>query len=132
MKYFILFLISSFLSLLFVSPAYAKVLPQALAKSGKATSLASSGITIGVSPRLRSDRKALLVNFTSLQNALAVSYMLTYTGNETAQGAGGSLTLDGSSTASRELLFGTCSTHICTYHDKITNAKFEVTTQLKD
>lgn len=79
-----------------------------------------------VSPRLRSDRRALIVNFSNLQNALAVSYSLTYKTSTQEEGAIGSLSLGGSASATSELLFGTCSKNVCKYHTGIKDAKLEV------
>lgn len=109
--------------LLTSSPAEAKLLPQA--KGARSTSIKSGGSGITVSPRLRGDRKALLINFGNLQNAKSVSYTLIYQTNGQEEGAGGTLsTLSGNQ--SRELLFGTCSKNVCRYHSAITNARLEV------
>ena len=103
----------------------AKVLPQA--KTGKQTSTVkgSTGSGIGVSPKLRRDKKALVVYFSNLQNASFVSYLLTYNTNTQNEGARGSLNLKASS-ATQELLFGTCSKNVCRYHSGISNMKLEV------
>lgn len=106
------------------SLAEAKLLPQAK-KGGKTTPVKSTVSGITVSPRLRGDRKALLITFSNLQNAKSVSYTLMYQASGQEEGAGGTLSsLDGNQ--SRELLFGTCSKNVCRYHTGITNAKFEV------
>lgn len=105
------------------SLAEAKLLPQA--KGAKPASVKSSGSGISVWPRLRGDRKALLVSFGNLQNAKSVSYILMYNANGQDEGVGGSISsLEG--TQSRELLFGTCSKNVCRYHTNIKNARFEV------
>ena len=104
----------------------AKVLPQAK-KSGKTTTVKTAGKTIGVSPKLRADRKALNVYFSNLQNAQSVSYFLTYSQGGQQEGAGGSLNLAGGSSQSAELLFGTCSKNVCRYHTNIKDGKLEVT-----
>lgn len=106
----------------------AKVLPQA-GKSGikPAAAVKSIGTTIGVYPKLRADRRALIINFTNLQNATSVSYSLVYTqGNGQQEGAGGALNLTGQTSDKVELLFGTCSSGVCRYHTGIKNAKLEV------
>ena len=108
--------------------AEAKVLPQA-GKSGLKAQAAvrSFGTTIGVFPKLRADRRALIINFTNLQNATAVSCSLVYTqGNGQQEGAGGALNLTGQTSDKVELLFGTCSTGVCRYHTGIKDAKLEV------
>ncbi len=108
----------------------AKVLPQAKKSVQKSTSAAKvSGI--GVYPRLRADRRALIVNFTNLQNASAVSYFLTYKTNIQDEGAMGGLTLGSSSNSTNELLFGTCSKNVCRYHTNIKDARLEVSYTLK-
>ncbi|MBI2036551.1 hypothetical protein HYT17_02900 [Candidatus Microgenomates bacterium] len=104
--------------------AQAKLLPQAKGKT-VGTSVKSSSLSFSTSPRLRADRKALIVYFSNLQNTTSVSYTLTYQTNGQQEGAGGTISSSGSS-ASRELLFGTCSKNVCRYHTNITNAKLEV------
>lgn len=127
MKKLSVLLVTLFVFSLLAAPANAKVLPQA-GKSGiKPVAVKSIGTTIGVFPKLRSDRRALIINFTNLQNATSVSYSLVYTqGNGQQEGAGGALNLTGQSTDKIELLFGTCSAGVCRYHTGIKNAKLEV------
>lgn len=108
-------------------PAAAKVLPQARGIS-PATAVKSGPVTgISVSPRLRGDRLALIVNYGNLQNAINVSYILTYKTSTQDEGAMGTLPLGSSSTATSELLFGTCSKNVCRYHTGIRDAKLEIT-----
>lgn len=122
-KFFILFLV--FFSLfLFTKTAEAKLLPQA--KSAKTAVKASGGTGIGVYPKLRADRRALVINFSNLQNARNVSYMLVYQTSTQEEGAMGAINLTGSSSASQELLFGTCSKNICRYHTGINNTRLEI------
>lgn len=116
---------------LFIQTAEAKVLPQAKKGSQKATVAKTKFTGIGVSPRLRGDRRALTVNFSNLQNASAVSYMLTYRTNTQDEGALGAINLTGS-TASQELLFGTCSKNVCRYHTGIKDAKLDISYTLKN
>lgn len=111
-----------------VSSSEAKVLPQATKSAKQSVSKSSSGIT--VSPRFRADRRAVVVNFSNLQNAQSVSYTLTYTQKGQEEGAIGTLNPT-SSTASQELLFGTCSKNVCRYHSNISNVKLEVLYTLK-
>lgn len=118
----------AFLALFLISTgtAQAKVLPQAGKSAGKPI-VRSTGTTIGVYPRLRADRKAIIVNFTNLQNAKSVSYSLIYThGSGQQEGAGGGLNLTGQTTDKAELLFGTCSAGVCRYHTNIKDARLEV------
>lgn len=121
-----IFSLFTFAFLLFTSPAYAKILPQAskAVKSNIAVKPAGSGIN--VSPRLRSDRRALIVYFSNLQNAKSVSYALTYSTSEQEEGAMGAINYGKSSSTSQELLFGTCSKGVCRYHTGIKNMKLEV------
>lgn len=108
-----------------VENTQAKVLPQ-VAKSGSKTTVKSSvGSGINVTPRLRSDKRAVIVYFSNLQNASSVSYTLTYNTSAQQEGAIGSLNLAASRT-SQELLFGTCSKNACRYHSGISNMKLEV------
>jgi len=80
-----------------------------------------------IRPSLRADRKALSVSFSNLQTASSISYELTYDSNGITQGVIGTITPSGQTIATRELLFGTCSKNVCTYHTNITGMKFVVT-----
>lgn len=108
-----------------------KILPQVKSSKKAITPQKTSTKRINVSPKLRSDRKALLIYFSNLQNASSVSYMLIYKTNGQEEGAGGSVSPAYGNTATRELLFGTCSKNVCRYHSNIANMKLEVTAELK-
>lgn len=127
----IVFIVFAFL-LTFTEVSFAaKVLPQSKKAPAQSSAKKSTGSSIGIYPRLRGDRKALLVTFSNLQNANSVSYMLLYRTNGNEEGAGGSVRPSDGNTANRELLFGTCSKNVCRYHTNITNMRFEVTAELK-
>lgn len=126
-------IISIFSLALFAGSVEAKILPQAQ-KSGISAPVksGSAGISIGVYPRLRSDRRALIISFSNLQNAKSVSYSLRYDTNTQQEGAIGSVNLStGLSSETEELLFGTCSKGVCTYHAGIKNAHLEISYTLK-
>ena len=130
MRVIIFLLLSFFSAFTFSQSIEAKVLPQAVKATSKTvTKITSSGINI--TPRLRADRRALIVYFSALQNATSVSYMLTYDTSTQQEGAGGSLNLKNGSSQNSELLFGTCSKGVCTYHRGIKNAKLEISYTLK-
>lgn len=122
-------LIISFILFIFPQTSQAKVLPQAAKTGAKTAVVKSAGIS--VSPKLRADRRAIIVNLSNLQNAKSVSYSLTYSTAIQQEGAIGSLNLSGINSTSEELLFGTCSKGVCKYHTGIKNAKLEVTYALK-
>lgn len=131
----ILLLILVFATLLLVLPdeVYAKrTLPRAKPASGTGVRVATTrGVTTSV--KFRSDRRAINVTFSNLGIASSISYNLSYNTRGTTQGAGG--TIDPSVTSdptSREIIFGTCSFGVCRYDTGITNAKFVVTTTLKN
>ena len=126
MKIFSLLLIASFSLLLFIKNADAKILPQAQKSTPKAVTKSSAGTGIVISPKLRRDRRALIVYFSNLQNASSLSYLLTYKTSTQNEGVQGGIKLTGSSTASQELLFGTCSRNVCRYHTGIKDAKLEI------
>ncbi len=112
--------------------SYAKTLPQAKTAGKVAVKQSvSTGGGISVTPRLRRDRKALFVYFGNLQNATSVSYALIYQTNGREEGAGGSVRSNEGNSVTRELLFGTCSKKVCTYHSGITNMRLEVASELK-
>lgn len=133
-----LIVLSILFSFFFINSAEAKVLPQAKGIGQKSNTVARNvaGTGINVFPKLRGDRRALIVNFANLQNAINVSYLLTYKqslpssdGKTSTQDEGvmGSLPLGGSSTAASELLFGTCSKNVCRYHTGVKDARLDVT-----
>lgn len=113
--------------LLFPVNTEAKTLPQA-SKTAKTTTPKSTatGTTIGVSVKLRADKRAVVVYFSNLQNAKSVSYMLTYKTSTQDEGAMGGININGKSNTSQEVLFGTCSKQVCRYHTGIHDARLEV------
>ncbi len=113
---------------IFATTAEAKVLPQAR----KAPAITKTKVPgISVSPKLRADRRTLLINFGGLQNASAVSYSLTYKTSTQEEGAMGALNLNGGNSQTQELLFGTCSKNICRYHTGVKDAKLDISYTLK-
>lgn len=124
MRFFLINLL--LFAFVFTPQIQAKVLPQATKSNANPKAAKSTGTTIGVYPKLRSDRKALVVNYSNLQNASSVSYLLRYKTNIQEEGAMGGLNLTGGSNSSSELLFGTCSKNVCRYHTGIKDAKLEV------
>lgn len=127
-RFFSLLLVIAFS--VFITPSVeAKTLPQAK-KAITTVTKKATGTTVGISARLRRDRKAITVSFSNTQNANSISYILIYQTNGKEEGAGGSVKPT-EGYATRELLFGTCSSGICRYHPSITNARLEITTELK-
>lgn len=122
MNRFIAFISVFSLLFLFVKNADAKVLPQAQRQVGTAKSYIAG---FSIFPRLRNDRKALIVSFSNLQSVTSASYSLIYTTNGQQEGAVGGISPQDANTT-RELLFGTCSKNDCRYHTNITNARLEV------
>ncbi len=106
-------------------PVYARLLPRFRGGSSRG---GSNGI--GTSARLRPDRQALIVSFSSLSKAKSVNYVLSYQTNGKEEGVAGEINSSAGESTSRELLFGTCSTGVCTYHTNITNMKLEITSSL--
>lgn len=125
LKSFFILLLSLFL---FASSVEAKLLPR-FSSPARSSGGGSGGGSVVVSPKLRGDRRALNVYFANLSKAKSVSYILTYRGNDSDQGAMGSVDVASGNTT-RELLFGTCSTSVCTYHQGISNMRLEVTIEL--
>jgi len=118
-----------FLSLFLLAlPVEAKLLPR-FSTPAQNSRGGSGGGSVVVSPKLRGDRRALNVYFGNPSKAKSISYILSYRGNDSDQGAMGSVDVSSGNT-SRELLFGTCSTSVCTYHQGISNMKFGVTIEL--
>lgn len=96
--------------------------------TGKKIIRSTTGVII--SPKLRGDRLALIVNFSGLLKTNSVSYTLSYNTNGIPQGVVGTITST-ADTAQREFLFGTCSAGVCRYHSNLTNMKLTVTSNLK-
>jgi hypothetical protein len=82
--------------------------------------------------KFRADRKAVIINFSNMNVANSITYTLSYTANGIDQGAQGTITPQGESSTTREVLFGTCSKNVCTYHYNIVNAKLEIRSKLKN
>jgi len=119
----IIFLLSTLLTL---KPAEAakKFVPKGAAtvKSGRS---GSGGFPVSVG--YRPDKRALNFSFTNFSGISSISYIFQYETNGITQGAAGSITAANSPGQSRELLFGTCSTSVCTYHSGLKNAKLSFT-----
>lgn len=83
-----------------------------------------------ISAKLRSDRLALIVNFSGLLRTSSLSYTLSYKTNGIPQGVMGTIkpTVNADQ---RVLLFGTCSSGVCRYHTNISEMRFVVTSNLK-
>lgn len=97
-------------------------------RGGATVTFASKPI---ITAKLRSDRKALIVNFTNLSTASSVSYELTYFAEGISQGVAGNITPSDQTSTQRELLFGTCSKNVCRYHTNITQMKLMIISSLK-
>lgn len=117
--------------LLFVSSAVlpTPIMAKRLIHQGKKPNQNLSRIII--KPKIRSDRLALIVNFNNLDQASSILYELTYEADGIPQGVRGTITPAGENSTQRELLFGTCSRNVCTYHQNIKNMKFTATSTLK-
>lgn len=128
MKKLIFLLLFFFLFFLIESPAEAA--KKRVAKTTVTRTTGTITTTQGVKAwvRLRTDRQALLIDFTGFNNIKSCSYELTYTANGISQGAGG--TIISGDTGTKTLLFGTCSSGVCTYHRNITNARLRLTSVL--
>ncbi|MDZ4229223.1 MAG: hypothetical protein U1C50_03120 [Patescibacteria group bacterium] len=121
----VIFLLIIFL--LFPAPAYAR--KQLPARSVKA--VASSAALPQTSLKLRGDRQALLLVLTNLSKAESLSYLLTYQAAGVGQGVEGSHD-PALGNIQKELVFGTCSGTVCTYHQDLTDMLFQATIGLKD
>ncbi|OIN89221.1 hypothetical protein COW80_05000 [Candidatus Beckwithbacteria bacterium CG22_combo_CG10-13_8_21_14_all_01_47_9] len=111
--------------LLFPSPVEArKKLPARKAVAANA-SLPGTGL------KLRGDRQALLLTLTNLGKAKSLSYLLTYQAGEVGQGVDGSHDPALGNTQ-KELVFGTCSGNVCTYHQNLSEMIFRATIGLND
>lgn len=127
MKKSILILLLPLFLFISVQPVSAKLLPR-FAGMAKKTAGVSSGVII--SPKLRSDRKALNLYFSNLTKAKNITYTLIYQTTGKDEGISGSLDSSAGDSTTRELLFGTCSSGVCRYHADIKNMKLEIISEL--
>ena len=120
-----IYLLASFFIL--ATKVDARILPR-FQNKGVARGAVYSGLI--VSPRLRSDRRALLVTFNNLQKVKNATYTLIYHTGGKDEGASGTLDSSAGNSVSRELIFGTCSSGVCRYHTNLTSMRFEVMSEL--
>lgn len=111
-----------------VGQVEAKLLPRFKQSSNKTGKPVASGLV--VSAKLRSDRRAIFVYFANLNKVTSLTYTLMYQTNGKDEGVSGSMDASSGGTAQRELLFGTCSSGVCRYHENLTNMKLEITSTL--
>lgn len=120
-------LLSGFLALTFITPAFAA---KPFVAKGTVVKKTSSGFVIPVSVKFRADHRAIIFSLPSFSGISSVSYQFTYNTNGRSQGAAGQITSASNPASARELLFGTCSTSVCTIHTGITGARLVFTAQL--
>jgi hypothetical protein len=105
--------------------------PKTATKTTTRTTTTSSTRGTKASVRFRPDRRGIYLNLSwNNDNFAAITYMLTYTTNGLAQGAGGSV-IASTAGQQRELLFATCSAGVCRWHTNIKNARLVIETKLK-
>lgn len=120
-------LITYYLFLFTAPPAFArkKLPPRAARAIVSGSTLPQTGL------KLRGDHLALLLTLTNVDKAQSLSYLLTYQAAGVGQGAEGSHDPALGNTQ-KELVFGTCSANVCTYHQAISDMLFQATIGLKD
>lgn len=130
-KLFTILFVSLLLTILNITPAHAKRKIPRTVPLNTSTSVNTQTIDgINTSVAFRSDRKAVNVEFSNLSNISTISYVLSYDTDTVSQGLTGTLTNDADDPTLRELIFGTCSASVCTYHTGIINARLTITTEL--
>ena len=118
-----------YLLLLFPLTTSAKVLPQA--KSIKKNSKIQP-VSIAISPKLRKDRRALIIYFKGLNLTNSVNYSLSYDSSSGPQGAMGTINTAGKYSLTRELVFGTASSGVYRYDTNVRNVTLKVSAILKN
>lgn len=121
-----------FLFVAFLSVSLFAASPIQAAKKfvAKKTVKRTGGFSLPSLVSYRGDKRALFLSFRNFNGLDSVSYSFTYETNGNPQGAGGTITASNNPTAQRELLFGTCSTSVCTYHYNLRNARLVLTAKL--
>jgi len=128
LKLSILFLLLfTFFYLSLLSPTFAVIKRVRKPKTGVSTYI-PRGVKSSV--RFRADRLGLLMNFSNFDNLKSGKYELVYTADGVEQYAGGSI-LPGD-TETKTLLFATCSSGACTFHENITNCRLSIVSTLND
>lgn len=85
------------------------------------------GVSIPAVAKYRGDKLGILLSFSNFNGIDSADYSFTYNGNGIDQGAGGTIRSSNNPTVERELLFGTCSSGVCTYHYNLKNARLVLT-----
>lgn len=104
-----------------------KFVPRSTSSTTVRRIASGGGISIPAVVRYRGDKQGIYLYFSNFNGFDSVSYSFTYTSNGIPQGAGGTITNNNNPSAQRELLFGTCSSGVCTYHHNLTNARMVLT-----
>lgn len=86
------------------------------------------GTNVAVSYAVKSG--SLGITFSNIKKVSFLTYTLMYMTNEQQEGAMGTVYPKGASTASRTLLFGTCSKNVCRYHTNVSNVKLQINGKL--
>ena len=123
-----IFIIVFVLATLSASPVSAKKLLPFLRKATGVTTSTSSGVVSSV--KFRGDRLGVIVTLGNLQTSRKVDYFLSYQSKGITQGASGSITDTGVGSATRDIIFGSCSKGACRYDSGISSAKFIITIYL--
>lgn len=110
------------------SSVSAKKLLPFLRKATGVTTSTSSGVISSV--KFRGDRLGIIVTLGNLQAARKVDYFLSYQSKGITQGASGSITDTEVGSATRDIIFGSCSRGACRYDSGISNAKFVISIYL--
>lgn len=115
-----------FVSFIFSSPIFAA---KKFIRKQTTVSKSAAG-SIPAIAKYRSDKQGILLSFSNFKGIESVAYSFLYTTNGTQQGAGGTITAANNPSSERELLFGTCSHGVCTYHHNLSNAQLVLTAKL--
>lgn len=91
---------------------------------------ATTASTAYSSAKLSRATNSIILTSKNLSNVTKVSYELSYLANGVSQGAMGSIAVNGQTTDTRDIYFGTCSHGVCTPHANIKQATLTVRTHL--
>lgn len=129
--FFIIFLFCVTITAAF--PKNADAAKKFVPSTKKTTTVKKSTVSSGSIPavvRYRSDKLGILFSFSNFSGIESVAYSFLYKSNGMQQGAGGAVRSDNNPGMERELLFGTCSTSVCTYHYNLTGARLVLTAKM--
>jgi hypothetical protein len=126
--FFSFLLLSTFIYFYLLSPVHAA--RQRFRKQNAGPAVASTSRGAKCTVRFRPDRLGLKFTCVTPDDFQSGNYELIYDANGVTQAAGGTILPNNPQTY--EVLFGSCSGAVCTFHENIQNARLSIKSTLKN